>query len=635
MKKTIVALSVASLFSAGVAAETMSNKDKIIEAQINHLSKRAHDADIRMNNAEFHAKNVVKDFNDRATMAEQEFANVRKEGEEAMNVASSQINHLSKRVHDADIRMNNAEFHAKRTVEDIYSKGETAYNKLRAEGGREVAKVESAISGVDKGLRLDGQAAYNKLRAEGGREVAKVESAISGVDKGLRMDGQAAYNKLRAEGGREVAKVESAISGVDKGLRIDGQAAYNKLRAEGGREVAKLESVADGLNRKMDLMEKDGTKYVQEKADAAVAKSSAALRKDGEKALNVATSQINHLSKRAHDADIRMNNAEFHAKQAVESINTDVSYNRSQAELAHRRVSVLDENVQYNRSQADLAHRRVTAVEVNGEKAVNLAKDEFAKVRKEIAESRNNDTFDIKVDEEAERRATEAVNTMYKDGEQAIRDAGSKVYHDAEEFASQAEAHASQAVEAMDAKIAALQAQIDDLKQNGGGNGGPNTNDIDDTHLDIEDNKKKIDEIYAIGKDIEDYLDKHGDKAVTEAGRQIAAQNTAIEDNTKRIDGLEADMKNMGNRMLVLEDRMDGVVASSHAITNARPVLSQAGQYGVGVGMGAAGQKKAIAIGGAMQFTENWSGSMSVNYETKGKVSKDQFSAGVGAQYVF
>ncbi|WP_394138629.1 YadA-like family protein [Vibrio chagasii] len=94
-------------------------------------------------------------------------------------------------------------------------------------------------------------------------------------------------------------------------------------------------------------------------------------------------------------------------------------------------------------------------------------------------------------------------------------------------------------------------------------------------------------------------------------------------------------MKEMGNKMLVLEDRMDGVVASSHAITNARPVLNSAGQFGMGVGMGAAGSKQAIALGGAYQITDNWSGTMSVNYETKGKVSNDQLSAGVGAQYIF
>lgn len=119
---------------------------------------------------------------------------------------------------------------------------------------------------------------------------------------------------------------------------------------------------------------------------------------------------------------------------------------------------------------------------------------------------------------------------------------------------------------------------------------------------------------------------------IEQASRSASA---TADSNSKRIDSLEQSMIQMGNKMLVLEERMDGVVASSHAINNARPVLSSAGQYGVGVGIGGAGSKQAIAIGGAMQFSENWSGSMSVNYETKGKLSSDQLSAGVGAQYVF
>ncbi|WP_375753722.1 YadA-like family protein [Vibrio sp. HN007] len=129
------------------------------------------------------------------------------------------------------------------------------------------------------------------------------------------------------------------------------------------------------------------------------------------------------------------------------------------------------------------------------------------------------------------------------------------------------------------------------------------------------------------------------DKRIAEAGASVEQDASryanTVDLNSKRIDSLEQSMREMGNKMLVLEDRMDGVVASAHAISNARPVLSSAGQYGVGVGVGAAGSKQAIAVGGAMQFSENWSGSMSVNYETKGKRSSDQFSAGVGAQYVF
>ncbi|WP_454440609.1 YadA C-terminal domain-containing protein [Vibrio bathopelagicus] len=114
-----------------------------------------------------------------------------------------------------------------------------------------------------------------------------------------------------------------------------------------------------------------------------------------------------------------------------------------------------------------------------------------------------------------------------------------------------------------------------------------------------------------------------------------AAQDVRISSNTNRIDNLEAEMRNMGDKMLELDDRMDGVVASSHAIMNARPSLNSVGDFGVGVGMGFAGSKEAIALGGAYAFNENWSASASLNYETSGKFSDSQVSGGAGVQYTF
>ncbi|UQV24245.1 YadA C-terminal domain-containing protein [Vibrio sp. J383] len=144
--------------------------------------------------------------------------------------------------------------------------------------------------------------------------------------------------------------------------------------------------------------------------------------------------------------------------------------------------------------------------------------------------------------------------------------------------------------------------------------------------------EKAVDDI---SNEVDKRIDAAGAAAYNEASAYATATDAKLANHESRIGSLEKDMQAMGNKMLVLEDRMDGVVASSHAITNARPVLNSAGQFGMGVGMGAAGSKQAIAIGGAYQISDNWSGTMSVNYETKGKVSNDQLSAGVGAQYIF
>ncbi|MEZ8284424.1 hypothetical protein BCU17_17200 [Vibrio splendidus] len=150
------------------------------------------------------------------------------------------------------------------------------------------------------------------------------------------------------------------------------------------------------------------------------------------------------------------------------------------------------------------------------------------------------------------------------------------------------------------------------------------------------DDEKAIEEAEkAISGEVDKRIGAAGAAAYNEASAYATATDAKLANHESRIGSLEKDMQAMGNKMLVLEDRMDGVVASSHAITNARPVLNSAGQFGMGVGMGAAGSKQAIAIGGAYQISDNWSGTMSVNYETKGKVSNDQLSAGVGAQYIF
>ncbi|MGF1801437.1 YadA-like family protein [Vibrio gigantis] len=137
---------------------------------------------------------------------------------------------------------------------------------------------------------------------------------------------------------------------------------------------------------------------------------------------------------------------------------------------------------------------------------------------------------------------------------------------------------------------------------------------------------------------IHDAVDQARDQYQQDQNRQAARdtiQDRRIASNTNRIDNLEAEMRNMGDKMLELDDRMDGVVASSHAIMNARPALNSVGDFGVGVGMGFAGSKEAIALGGAYAFNENWSASASLNYETSGNFSDSQVSGGAGVQYTF
>ncbi|PHS22047.1 MAG: hypothetical protein COA84_14265 [Robiginitomaculum sp.] len=94
----------------------------------------------------------------------------------------------------------------------------------------------------------------------------------------------------------------------------------------------------------------------------------------------------------------------------------------------------------------------------------------------------------------------------------------------------------------------------------------------------------------------------------------------------------QADIANLYNEIDRLDEKMDGVMAGTHAINNARPFLTRSGQTAVGVGAGFAGNSGAIAIGAAHSFNENWSTSMTVNITTG---SYSEVSGGAGVQYIF
>lgn len=82
------------------------------------------------------------------------------------------------------------------------------------------------------------------------------------------------------------------------------------------------------------------------------------------------------------------------------------------------------------------------------------------------------------------------------------------------------------------------------------------------------------------------------------------------------------------------EEQMDGIRASLHAVTNARPFVAD-GEFAIGAGVGFAGSKEALALGGAYGINENLSVSGTFHYETSGKYSSSDVAGGVGLQYSF
>lgn len=81
-------------------------------------------------------------------------------------------------------------------------------------------------------------------------------------------------------------------------------------------------------------------------------------------------------------------------------------------------------------------------------------------------------------------------------------------------------------------------------------------------------------------------------------------------------------------------EQMDGIRASLHAVTNARPFVTN-GEFAIGAGVGFAGSKEALALGGAYGINESLSLSGTFHYETSGKYSSSDVAGGVGLQYSF
>ncbi|MDG3086494.1 YadA-like family protein [Vibrio hannami] len=616
--------------------------------------------------------------------------------------------------------------------------------KLYAAGSREVAKMETALTSVNDSIRADGAAAVKasegKLYAAGGREVAKMETALTSVNDSIRADGAAAVKasegKLYAAGSREVAKMETALTSVNDSIRADGAAAVTasegKLYAAGGREVAKMETALTSVNASIRADGADQVAALQAQIDQLKASENNGTNDISEDRIrldDVIANSKTAYKELKHDSEYNRSQADL-AHRRITATDENVEYNRSQADLAHRRITTNEENVAYTRSQADLAHRRVTDLEQNGIAAGQAAYDKlnaagsrevakmetaltsvndsirtdgqtaYNKLRAEggrevaklesVADSLNKKIDSMEGDgiEYVQAKADEAVKKssakLREDGGRevakletaltsvntAIRADGQKAYNSIQAQGGREVAKLETSLTSVnDAirsdgadQVAALQAQIDTLKakiDEAGNNSGSKDAVISEEvnrriasakaegQAAIDALRKEISENGGsnnseISKEVDkriaeaaEKIEREAGTVEKEAGKQAALASTTLSNHENRIGSLEQSMEAMGNRMLAVEERMDGVVASAHAISNARPVLSSAGQYGVGVGIGGAGSKKALALGGAMQFTENWSGSMSVNYETKGKVSSHQFSAGVGAQYVF
>lgn len=116
------------------------------------------------------------------------------------------------------------------------------------------------------------------------------------------------------------------------------------------------------------------------------------------------------------------------------------------------------------------------------------------------------------------------------------------------------------------------------------------------------------------------------------AKQYVEAQAATAHDDLQdaRIDFNEQAIANLQGEIKRLDEQMDGVMAGTHAVNNARPYLSGEGATAIGVGTGFAGSSSAVAIGAAHAFTDGLSASMTLNVTTG---SYSEVSGGAGVQY--
>ncbi|WP_050904737.1 YadA C-terminal domain-containing protein [Vibrio campbellii] len=160
------------------------------------------------------------------------------------------------------------------------------------------------------------------------------------------------------------------------------------------------------------------------------------------------------------------------------------------------------------------------------------------------------------------------------------------------------------------AVVNALEEKADDIREE---NDGEKAKNVTDTL------QEKVDELKVT------YTGDAAKAAYENSQIAQASMQADIDSNSQQIEFL-------WDKVDELEEKMDGVVASAHAIANARPYLAGEGDTSVGAGVGFAGGSSAVAVGAAHAFTNQLSASMTLNVTTG---SYSEVSGGAGIHYQF
>ncbi|MCK6262298.1 YadA-like family protein [Vibrio sp. ZSDE26] len=112
-----------------------------------------------------------------------------------------------------------------------------------------------------------------------------------------------------------------------------------------------------------------------------------------------------------------------------------------------------------------------------------------------------------------------------------------------------------------------------------------------------------------------------------------ASVQTAIDDRQDaQIDANTVSINDLYSQVDRLDEKMDGVMASTQAVTAARPYMGANQTNAIGVGLGHAGDAQSMAIGYGHRMNENWTANANVSITT---ASDTDVSVGAGVGYAW
>ncbi|GIU28884.1 YadA C-terminal domain-containing protein [Shewanella sp. MBTL60-007] len=480
-------------------------------------------------------------------------------------------------------------------MQDLSTDVDARLNSAYTSGADEAARLDKRIDRINRDGYDDTQ-----LRREASEYAAHVDKDVDNLFKGVSQNfhaitdlklehevladkGKVAYDSLRADGEREVAKLESVVNGAQRTGEIERARMNNAIRKDAEQALSGLSKGVDSRMNHLANSGADEAARLDKRIDD-ISFDDSTIRKDAEQALSGLSkgvdSRMNHLANSGADEAARLDKridevAEKGYDDSQIREDGQAAYEDALAKGEHAYKDLAEKGQEYvdgkfNKLDVDFKETQQAMVVVQNQARQNYEhigenRQRIADNAAAIEEAKNSGGAAI-TDADLKAARAEAKQIANNAANKAIEDAVSNVEIDAD---------TAKAVEAEVAKVAEKV---------------------------IADAVSKVDTDAAL-KEFFDTLNKQdrairGDGAaqVARLDGRIDANTKAIEENTKKIEALE-------NRIDGFQDYMN----ENAAMTNALSGLPQpygVGKVQVGVGLGFASDKKAVAIGMGYRATD-------------------------------